>query len=302
MLQQAPFLKAGDKIAIISTARKISRSEIKAAIKILESWDLEVIIGQTIGLSQDQFAGSDEKRAGDLQNMLDRKDIQAILCARGGYGTIRIMDYLDFNEFTKHPKWIIGYSDVTILHAHVNNYLGIQSLHATMPINFASNSAECLESLKCNLFGETRIIQSQSHLMNKLGEGQGELIGGNLSILYSILGTKSGFNPDHRILFLEDLDEYLYHIDRMMIALKRAGKLSKLKGLIVGGMTQMNDNTIPFGRTAEEIIREHCDEYNYPICFGLPIGHIDDNQTLRLGAEYHLQVEKEMVRVALKDV
>lgn len=292
-LQAPPFLKANDKIAIVATARKISKEEIGEAIKIFETWGLQVELGKTIGLSQNQFAGSDEERAKDLQSMLNRSDIKAIVCARGGYGTIRILDFLDFTAFTEHPKWLVGYSDVCILHSLINNYLGIQSLHATMPINFKNNTDASIQSLKKALFGETYTINFQNHPLNKMGEAEAEVIGGNLSILYSLLGTKSAFNPDNKILFLEDLDEYLYHIDRMMMALKRAGKLSKLKALVVGGMTQMNDNAISFGKNAEEIILEHCQEYEYPICFNAPIGHLDNNLSLYFGRKLSLKIEKE---------
>jgi muramoyltetrapeptide carboxypeptidase len=297
-LKKSSFLKTGDKIGIVSTARKISLDELRFAIRELESWGLEVVLGKTIGLSHDQFAGSDIERANDLQEMMDSPDIKAIFCARGGYGTVRIMEHLDFTGFTKDPKWLIGYSDVTILHAQLNNYLGIQSLHATMPINYESNSAESLLSLKNSLWGITESFQFESHSLNKNGQAEGLVIGGNLSILYSILGTSSGFNPDHKILFIEDLDEYLYHIDRMMMALKRAGKLSNLKGLIVGGMTKMNDNTVPFGKSTEEIVLEHCGEFGYPICFQAPFGHLDDNRALVFGKNYTLEINATSVKIS----
>ncbi len=290
-------LKKGDKVAIVSTARKINEDEIKEAILQLQAWGLEVLLGKTIGLEHHQFAGTDEARAKDFQDMLDDKEVKAIICARGGYGTVRIMDFLDFTSFTNNPKWVVGYSDVTILHAHINNYLGIQTIHATMPINYSSNSKESLSTLHEALFGGFEEITFSSNPANKEGTVNGMIIGGNLSILYSILGTKSGFNPDHKILFIEDLDEYLYHVDRMMMALKRAGKLSGLKALIVGGMTKMNDNAIPFGKTAIEIIQEHCKAYNYPICFDAPIGHLDDNRALIFGKEIKLEVGKELVSI-----
>lgn len=297
MLRQPPYLKKKDKIAIVSTARKISVKEIELAIQTFESWGLEIVLGKTIGIANNQFAGSDEERAADFQEMMNRTDIKAIVCGRGGYGTVRIMDYLDFTAFTHNPKWIVGYSDVTILHAHINNYLGIQTLHSTMPINFGNNTEASISTLKLTLFGEAENISFQSNILNRFGTCEGEIIGGNLSILYSILGTKSGFNPDGKILFIEDLDEYLYHIDRMMMALKRAGKLNKLKALIVGGMTQMNDNTIPFGKNAKEIIKEHCQEFNYPICFDAPFGHIDNNIALNFGKKIKLSIEEEKVSI-----
>lgn len=296
-LKTPPFLKSGDKVAIISTARKISEKEIAFALSELKQWGLEIVLGKTVGLANNQFAGSDQERASDLQEMMDRSDIKAIFCARGGYGTVRIMDSLDFTGFALKPKWIVGYSDVTILHAHINNYLGIQTLHATMPINFEQNTKESLASLKRCLWGELTPIHFSAQPINRAGSAEGIIIGGNLSILYSILGTSSGFNPDHKILFIEDLDEYLYHIDRMMMALKRAGKLAKLKGLIVGGMTKMNDNTIPFGKEAKAIILEHCSEYNYPIFFDAPIGHIEDNRALYFGRKCVIDQEGNRVSI-----
>jgi muramoyltetrapeptide carboxypeptidase len=295
ILQHPPSLQKGDKVAILSTARKISLEDIEWAKAYIESWGYQVVLGKTIGLSHEQYAGNEEERAKDFQEMLDRDDIKAIICARGGYGTVRIMDLLDFTHFTNHSKWIIGYSDVTILHAHINNYLGIQTLHASMPINFKNNSKESLDSIQSALKGEKSTTTFPAHPLNRIGEVEGQVIGGNLSILYSIIGTKSGFNPDHKILFIEDLDEYLYHLDRMMMALKRAGKLDNLKALIVGGMTKMKDNTIPFGKSAKEIILEHCSGYDYPICFRSPFGHLDDNRALCLGANYTLNVSAEKV-------
>lgn len=296
-MRKPPILTPGDKIALISTARKIRKEEIAFAIDLFEKWGLEVILGKTIGAEENQFAGTDELRAKDLQEMMDDAEIKAIVCARGGYGTVKIMDYLNFTGFTLNPKWIVGYSDVTILHAHINNYLDISTLHATMPINFESNSLESLESLKNCLFGKAALIEFRPSPINVKGDTKAKVIGGNLSILYSILGTKSGFNPDNRILFIEDLDEYLYHIDRMLMAMKRAGKLAKLKGLIVGGMTKMNDNQIPFGKSAEEIILEHCQEYGYPICFNAPIGHLEDNRALILGKEITLKINDKSVLI-----
>lgn len=301
MLRRPPYLKKGDHIAILSTARAIEVNELQYALEVIESWGLIPVISQTIGAKDNQFAGNDKLRAQEFQHMMDDSNIKAIFCARGGYGTVRIMDFLDFTEFTHHPKWIVGYSDVTVLHAHINTYLGIQTLHATMPINYKTNTKASLESLKNCLFGEPTTYHFEAYPLNQTGEVKGELLGGNLSILYSILGTKSGFNADHKILFIEDLDEYLYHIDRMLMALKRAGKLSKLKALVVGGMSDMNDNTIPFGSQAEEIILHHCKEYNYPICFGAPIGHIDNNLAIQCGAEYAVKIDTEACEIRLLD-
>ena len=288
---QPTFLKKNDTIAIVSTARKISLDEIQPALKLLESWGLKVIIGKTIGLEDNQFAGSDTKRCSDLQEMLDDSKIKAIWCARGGYGTIRIIDQLDFSEFKKNPKWVIGYSDITVLHNHLNN-LGFETLHATMPLDVSRNTTAALNSLKKHLFGEDLSFTINSSNENKLGESKGELVGGNLSMLYSLLGSETSINTDEKILFIEDLDEYLYHIDRMMMNLKRNGYLKNLKGLVVGGMTKMHDNAIPFGKNAKEIILDTVSEYDFPVVFNFPAGHLEDNRALNFGKIVTLSVDR----------
>ncbi len=297
MLLRPPSLKKGDSVYILSTAKKISREEIDLAVKTYESWGLKVIIGDTIGKEYNQFAGTDEERLRDFQKALDDPNIKAIICARGGYGTVRIMDELIFDEMMKHPKWIVGFSDITFLQTHISNNIGIQLLHAHMPIQFEHAAPESIETLRKELFGEKNEYVIPTHELNRKGEAEGILIGGNLSILYSITGTKSGMNTDRKILFLEDLDEYLYHVDRMMINLKRSGKLQGLSGMIVGGFTDMHDNQIPFGKTAYEIIAEHVSGFNFPVCFNFPAGHIEDNRALVIGRIYKLQVGKDAVKV-----
>lgn len=282
-------LKIGDKIGIISTARKITLEELSLTIKTLESWGLKVVLGANLFAADNQFSGTIQQRSADLQIMIDDKNIKAILCARGGYGTVQIVDNIDFSNLKNNSKWIIGYSDVTVLHSHLHN-LGIASLHATMPINFEKNTKESLDSLKNSLFGNENSIECKAHPFNRFGKINAEIVGGNLSILYSLLGSDSDINTDGKILFIEDLDEYLYHIDRMLMNLKRNGKFTKLKGLIVGGMSGMNDNDIPFGKTAEEIISEQTKGYDFPICFGFPAGHLDDNRCIRLGVKSVLEI------------
>jgi len=286
-----PSLKIGEKIALVSTARKISKEELEPAIILLESWGLEVVLGKNLFQSHHQFAGTDQQRSEDLQQMMDDNNIKAILCVRGGYGTVRLMDQLDFSTFVKQPKWIAGFSDVTVLHSHINR-LNISSLHSTMPISFANNTKEALESLRKGLFGQVDSIQINSHPLNRTGIATAPIVGGNLSILCSLLSSNSDIDTKDKILFLEDLDEYLYHIDRMMMALKRSGKLDPLKGLIIGGMTKMNDNNIPYGKTAHEIINEAVKEYHYPVCFNFPAGHIADNRTIILGQNIRLNVNQ----------
>ena len=282
-------LQIGDKIGIISTARKITLEELSLTIKTLESWGLKVVLGANLFAADNQFSGTIQQRSADFQIMIDDKNIKAILCARGGYGTVQIVDNIDFSNLKNNSKWIIGYSDVTVLHSHLHN-LGIASLHATMPINFEKNTKESLDSLKNSLFGNENSIECKAHPFNRFGKINAEIVGGNLSILYSLLGSDSDINTDGKILFIEDLDEYLYHIDRMLMNLKRNGKFTKLKGLIVGGMSGMNDNDIPFGKTAEEIISEQTKGYDFPICFGFPAGHLDDNRCIRLGVKSVLEI------------
>jgi len=290
-------LNIGDKIGIISTARKISMEELKPSIKLLEEWGLKVVFGKNLFEEDNQFSGTVTQRSSDLQSMIDDDSIKAILCARGGYGTVQIIDKVDFSHLIKNPKWIIGYSDVTVLHSHLHQ-LGITSLHATMPINFEKNTPKALESLKSALFGLGNLTEINHHHFNRFGKVEGEIVGGNLSILYSLLGSDSDINTEGKILFIEDLDEYLYHVDRMMMNLKRNGKLKNLKALIIGGMSDMNDNTIPFGKTAEEIILEYIKEFDFPVCFNFPAGHLADNRCIRLGGKSVLEVNKNGVSLS----
>lgn len=282
------YLKKGDKIGIVATARKVSKEEMQPAIAILKSWGLQVVLGKNLFKSDHQFSGTDNERTTDLQTMLDDASVKAVISARGGYGTMRIIDKIDFKKFKKHPKWIIGYSDITVLHSHIHN-MGIETIHATMPINFAKNK-EATESLRKALFGEKLAYEVKAHKLNRKGNATGQLVGGNLSLLYALTGSISDVDTKGKILFIEDLDEYLYHIDRMMLNLKRSGKLKNLKGLIVGGMSDMKDNTIPFGKTAEEIILDTVKEYKYPVCLHFPAGHVDRNLALILGRTIKLSV------------
>ncbi|MBK7182717.1 MAG: LD-carboxypeptidase [Bacteroidetes bacterium] len=288
---QPPYLKKGDKIAIIASARKISKEELEPAVAMLKNWGLEVVFGKNLFNADHQFSGTDAERAADLQEMLDDTSVKAIISARGGYGTVRIIDAIDFTKFKQHPKWVIGYSDITVLHSHIHN-MGIQTLHATMPINFTKHE-EATETLRKFLFGETINYTFESHSLNRTGNAEGILVGGNLSLIYALCGSASDIDTSNKILFIEDLDEYLYHVDRMMINLKRSGKLSKLAGLLVGGMSDMKDNTIPFGKTAEEIILDAVKEYRYPVCFNFPCGHIDENLAVVLGKKMKLSVTDE---------
>ncbi len=277
----------------LSTARKINKEDLSYAIAYLEEWGYVPVLGQTIEAEQDQFAGSDQLRASDFQNFTNDDNIKAILCARGGYGTVRIIDKIDFTPLINKPKWIIGYSDVTVIHSHLHQ-LGIATLHATMPINFPKSkdeSQEAIATLRSHLKGEKLSYTNiEAHQLNRSGKATGQIVGGNLSIIYSLLGSPSSLDTDGKILFLEDLDEYLYHIDRMMMNIKRNGLLDQLAGLIIGGMSDMNDNAIPYGKSAVEIIAEHLAEYDYPVMFNFPAGHIERNLALPLGKQAEMVV------------
>ena len=282
-------LQKGDTIAILATARKNVDDNLKPAIDLAHSWGLEVVIGSTIGLDNNQLAGTDEQRAADFQKQLDNPKIKAIWCVKGGYGTVRIIDLLDFTAFKKHPKWIIGFSDITVLHNHLNT-MGFKTLHAVMPITVPRATKEAIESLRLSLFGSGLQYEITTAPMNKIGKATGELVGGNLSILYSLLGSPSAIDCRDKILFIEDLDEYLYHIDRMMMNLKRNGCLESIKGIIVGSMTKMKDNDIPWGKNAVQIIEDITKNYNVPIIYNFPAGHIQDNRALILGSTVSMEV------------
>lgn len=291
-----PNLKKGDTIAIVATARKNIDDNLKPAIDLAKSWGLEVVIGKSIGLDDNQLAGTDEQRASDFQTMIDNPNIHAVWCVRGGYGTARMIDLVDFSKFKHNPKWIIGFSDVTVLHSHLNN-LGFATIHGIMPVNVEKASSEIEETLRKALFGEplSYIIPCENE--NKLGTAKGELVGGNLSILYSLMGSKSQIDCKGKILFLEDLDEYLYHIDRMMLSLKRCGCFEGLKGLVVGSFIKMHDNEIPWGKTANQIIADITKKYDFPIVYNFPAGHIHNNNSLIFGKKVALLVDDKVTKI-----
>jgi muramoyltetrapeptide carboxypeptidase len=284
-----PFLKKGDKIAITCPAKKLPKP-MDDAVALLQSWGLEVVLGETIGASYHQFAGDDDLRTKDLQRFIDDDSIKAIIAARGGYGTIRIIDHVDFSRFATHPKWLVGFSDITVLHAHLFANYQAQTIHGQMPVNIPDASAYSLETLRRALFGGQISYKFTSHALNLSGEAAGVLVGGNLSLLVAVTGSVSDYNYDGKILFIEDVGEYLYSIDRMMRTLDRAGKLKNLAGLIVGGFTEVKDNDIPFGQSVPEIIMEVVKNYNYPVCFDFPAGHIPDNQSMIFGRTLNLAV------------
>ena len=284
-----PSLQKGDTIAILSTARKNIDDNLKPAIDLLHSWGLEVLIGKTIGLDNNQLAGTDAERAADFQQQLDNPNIKAIWCVRGGYGTVRMIDLLDFTKFKQSPKWIVGFSDVTVIHSYINN-LNIATIHGAMPITVGKASVESIESLRKSLFGESLNYEIPFDAANRLGNAKGEIVGGNLSILYSLMGSNAQIDCKGKILFIEDLDEYLYHIDRMMMSLKRCGCFDGLNGLIVGTMTKMKDNDIPWGKNANQIIEDVTKGYSFPILYNFPAGHFRDNRALIFGKQVSLEL------------
>lgn len=295
-------LQPRDRIGICAPARKVGALEMQYAIKKLESWGLEVVLGKNIYSSDNQYSGTDQDRTADLQYFLNDASIKAVVAARGGYGAMRIVDQLDFTAFNKNPKWIIGYSDLTVLHSHIHANFHTATLHATMPINFEKD-VYSTESLRRALFGDQLLytVENNSGEKNRIGNTEGLLIGGNLSLIYALQNSSSNLDTDGKILFLEDLDEYLYHIDRMILSLKRARKFSKLKGLIVGGMNDMKDNLIPFGKNAEQIIAEHVAAFNFPVCYGFPAGHGVKNYALLFGKNVKLTVNENTSKLLFLD-
>jgi muramoyltetrapeptide carboxypeptidase len=291
-------IKAGDAIGICSPARKIPAEDIESAVSMIEEQGFFPVMGKNMFNEHHQFSGTDEERAEDLQVFLDDPNIKAVLFARGGYGTMRIIDKLDWTEFNKEPKWLIGYSDITVLHNHVHTKLNVETLHATMPINFLKDS-HSTETLFKVAAGHAMIHEApnEGNVSNRAGTVTAPIIGGNLSLIFALQGSVSDLDTKGKILFLEDIDEYLYHIDRMMIGLKRAGKLSHLAGLVIGGMTDMKDNAVEFGMTAEEIIQSHVAEFNFPVCYNFPAGHDYKNYALPLGRNVHLHVEENSARI-----
>lgn len=294
-----PSLQKGDTIAIVATARKNIDDNLKPAIDLLHAWGLEVVIGKSIGLDDNQLAGTDAQRAEDFQQQLDNPNIKAIWCVRGGYGTVRIIDLLDFTQFKQNPKWIIGFSDVTVIHSYVN-LLNIASIHAAMPVTVGKASVESIESLRKSLFGESLNYEIPFDAANRLGNAKGEIVGGNLSILYSLMGSNAQIDCKGKILFIEDLDEYLYHIDRMMMSLKRCGCFDGLNGLIVGTMTKMRDNDIPWGKNANQIIADVTKEYSFPILYNFPAGHFHDNRALIFGKQVSLELNATTSKVTFE--
>ncbi len=286
-----PFLNPGDRIRIISPAGKVQKDKVLPGIELLQDEGYDVIIGKHIFDKDYQYAGTDKQRAADLQEAIDDPETRAIICARGGYGSVRLIEKVDFKPLLKDPKWIVGFSDITAFHS-VLNRLGVVSVHGAMPGFFLEKrkTAKSFLSLMELLSTGKSEIALSSHSLNRNGSFAGELVGGNLSLLYSLQGTPFQLETEGKILVIEDLSEYLYHLDRMMNNLRLAGQLEKLGGLVVGGFTEMQDNESPFGKSAYEIILESVHDFKFPVCFDFPVGHIPRNMALMLGGRYTLEV------------
>lgn len=286
-----PYLQPGDRIRIVSPAGKVQKDKVLPGIKLLQDEGYDVVVGKHVFDKHFQYAGTDLQRAADFQEAINDPDTKAIICARGGYGTVRIIEKIDFSPLLKNNKWIVGFSDITILHT-VLNKLGLASIHGAMPGFFVENkkmTRSFLSLMELISTGKSQ-FDIKAHELNRSGSCTGELVGGNLSLIYSLQGTPWQLETRGKILIIEDLTEYFYHLDRMMQNLRLAGQLKDLAGLIVGGFTEMKDNDSPFGKTAYEIIMDAVQDYHFPVCFDFPVGHIPKNLALVLGSNYHLNV------------
>ncbi len=296
-------LQTGDTVGIVAPARKITPEEINGFFALMKTWGFRIKTGNHLFDEYHQFAGEDRIRMADVQKMLDDPEVKTVFFARGGYGTVRIASQLDFSPFRRNPKWLVGFSDLTVMHSLVNNLVGVETLHAEMPVNYTGEEErkESLESIRQVLTGENPIYRIPAHLFNIPGRTTGILTGGNLSVLFSLRGTPLDIQPEGKILFIEDLDEYLYHIDRMMMNLEVGGILRKVKGIVVGYMNDMHDNEVPFGKDAYGIINERVKRLGIPVCFGFPAGHQKKNLALAMGAEVELEVKEDEVILKIKE-
>ncbi len=295
-----PYLSPGATVGIVCPAGYMDAEKAAKCIQTLGDWGYKVVTGKTLGGdSNNYFSGTDDERLSDLQEMLDDDSIDAILCGRGGYGTSRIVDRLNFKKFIRHPKWIIGFSDVTVLHAHIYRNYKIATLHAPMAAAFNGDgyANEYIGSLKNAMEGTPARYECAPHVFNVIGDVTAPLVGGNLSLINHLLGTPSELKTKNRIFFLEDVGEQLYNIDRMFVQLKRSGKLAKPAGLIIGGFTDVKDTERPFGKTIMEMIHSHLEGVEYPVCFGFPVSHDKENVALKIGVPYRLRVDHANVKL-----
>lgn len=296
-----PFLKPGDKIAIVCPAGYMSSQKAMACIKTLKKWGYTVVIGKTLGgKSKNYFSGTPEERLQDFQVQLNDPSVKAILCGRGGYGTTHLLDKIDWKQFKKNPKWIIGFSDITILHTYLQHELKIASIHGPMANAFNDDNGinRYTLSLKDTLEGKPVQYNCTAYKLNKTGMSKAPIIGGNLSLLAHSIGTNAELESDGKLLFIEDIGEQLYNVERMLLQLKKAGKLKKLKGLIVGGFTQEKDTERPFGKDLYQIINDVIQEYKYPVCYRFPISHDKENVAVSIGLTYRLEITEDLVTLS----
>ncbi len=295
-LVRPPYLKAGDTVAIVapSGVLKNRNAEIQNAQDLLASWGLHTVLGTHLYSDSNHFAGTDAERCADFQQAMDDPTISAIWAARGGYGTVRILDKLDYTKYKKKPKWVIGYSDITALHSQLHNE-GFESVHAIMAAGITKdlkNMEETVATFKDAIFGKPLTYTLDGSEYNKVGTASGQLVGGNLTLLHTMLGSKTSIDVSGKILFIEEIGEYAYHIDRMLQSLKRAGYFDNCKGVIVGDFSKMRENTTPWGSSVEQLILDALSEYDFPIAFKMPAGHEDDNRAMIFGRNIELKVTK----------
>ena len=299
MVTIPPYLNPGDTIGIVCPAGFMPFEKALICIETLKAWGFNVVPGKTLGNQYHYFSGTDEQRRDDLQQMLDDDNIDAILCARGGYGTGRIIDKLDFSKFIQHPKWVIGFSDITVLHCHLFSNYKIASMHGPMAAAFDDGGFknQYIQSLQAALSGEKADYKTEGNILDQPGKAKGILVGGNLSLLVNLIGTPSDIQTKNKILFIEEVSEYIYSVDRMMYQLKRSGKLEHLKGLIIGGFSDMKDTTLPFGQSVQQAVKDLVKDYKYPVCFDFPISHEKQNFAVKVGIKYKLNVAENLVEL-----
>jgi len=299
MVTIPPYLNPGDTIGIVCPAGFMPFEKALICIETLKAWGFNVVPGKTLGNQYHYFSGTDEQRRDDLQQMLDDENIDAILCARGGYGTGRIIDKLDFSKFIQHPKWVIGFSDITVLHCHLFSNYKIASMHGPMAAAFDDGGFknQYIQSLQAALSGEKADYKTEGNILDQPGKAKGILVGGNLSLLVNLIGTPSDIQTKNKILFIEEVSEYIYSVDRMMYQLKRSGKLEHLKGLIIGGFSDMKDTTLPFGQSVQQAVKDLVKDYKYPVCFDFPISHEKQNFAVKVGIKYKLNVAENLVEL-----